>query len=92
MKKKNTNTKKKNLKTARKSEKNSTASLEAAIRNLTFPDEVSNIKKSLVEFYEEWLCSESASDSHIRGTMITHFNAMMALLTAIEATKEVVVT
>ena len=63
--------------------------LEAAIRNLTSTDEVSNIKKSLGEFYEEWLCSESASDRHVRGTMISHFNAMMNLLTAVESSVEV---
>ncbi|MCK5136630.1 MAG: hypothetical protein KAR19_12630 [Bacteroidales bacterium] len=62
--------------------------LEDAISNLTNTDEVSNIKKSLAEFYEQWLCSESASDREVRGTMITHFNAMMDLLTAIEAEVE----
>ncbi len=80
------------LKTDCDSEKNSTTSLEAAIRNLTSTDEVSNFKKSLAEFYEEWLCSESASDSQVRGIMISHFNAMMTLLTAIEAPREVAVS
>lgn len=80
------------LKTDCDSEKNSTASLEVAIRNLTSTDEVPNFKKSLLEFYEEWLCSEAASDREIRATMIMHFNAMMDLLTAIEATREVVVS
>lgn len=60
--------------------------LETAIRNL--PDEVSNIKESLTEFYEEWLCSESASDAHVRGEMISHFNALDTLLSAIETSVE----
>lgn len=66
--------------------------LEAAISSLTGTDEVSNFKKSLTEFYEEWLASEAASDRHIRGTMISHFNAMMNLLTVVEATREVAVS
>ncbi len=88
MKKKNANTKKNKermiTKTDCDSVKNSNASLEDAIRNLTSTDEVSNIKKSLTEFFEEWLCSECASESITRSTMITHYNALMTLLTAIE--------
>ena len=59
------------------------------IRNLTSTDEVSNIKKSLVELNEEWLCSEAASEQVSRATMISHFNAMMTLLTAVESSIEV---
>jgi len=66
--------------------------LEAAIRNLRFTDEVPNFKKSLIELKEEWLCSEAASDREVRGTMITHFNAVMDLLAAIEDSVEVEVS
>jgi len=64
--------------------KHSTVSLEVAIKNLRFTDEVSNFKKSLIELRDEWLSSESASERHIRATMMMRLDALDILLSAIE--------
>ena len=56
----------------------------AAISNLTLPDEVTNIKNSLTELHQEWLCGECASGREARAITIIHYNTLMGILSAIE--------